>query len=166
MGIFDRLFKKKARGEKSHLGSQADRMAKVNSLANDLAVYYKVHPSSDNEILLQLSLILTAYTLALDYLTGCTMFGVTEINRLVEILAPAMPSEGEAVRRMIPQVGAVLPLDRIKLRQDYGRHLMSEINIAADVGRQLLKVRELKDQGRSDGDIQRFVASWKTENIF
>jgi len=115
---------------------------------------------------LQVSLLLIAYTLALDYLIGRPSFGEDEINKLITILQPANPSEAEALRRIIPQVAPVLPPHRMELRRDYAQHLMSEINVAVDVGRQLLKTRELKDQGRSDADIRRFVASWKTENIF
>nr|MBC7244781.1 hypothetical protein [Chloroflexota bacterium] len=142
-------------------------MTQINLLIVQLGDYYMSHPTPQNEILLKVSLFLGAYNAALDYLVRAPSFGEAEINDLIEILQPHDPDEAALLQQILPQLQAVvLPEHRQELRQAYANRLMKSLNMNFDLGRQLLRAREMRDQGASDAEIEHAIKSAMPDNPF
>ncbi|MGQ9494623.1 MAG: hypothetical protein ACUVR2_12860 [Anaerolineae bacterium] len=142
-------------------------MTQVNLLIADLGDYYIAHPTPQNEILVKVSLFLEAYNLALDYLVHAPAFGEAEIGELIEILQPHDPDEAALLQQVLPQIqSVVLPEHRQEIRQAYANRLMKALNMHFDVGRQLLRVRELRDQGATSAEIEHAIQATLPDNPF
>jgi DNA-binding transcriptional MerR regulator len=83
-----------------------------------------------------------------------------------KMLEPGHPEQAARIRTTIPMIQNMLPEDREKVRQDCLQYLATGINTYVDTARHLLKARELKAHGMSDQEIEEFLKSWKTQNIF
>lgn len=142
-------------------------MTEVLKLTQELGNYYMAHPSSENEILVRVAALLGAYNLALDHLIHSPTYGEAEIGKLIEILEPHDGDEAALLQRSLRLIRhIVLPEHREKSRQEYASRLMELLNMNVAMGRKMLLVREMKQQGMSDAEIDRAIKSEDAPNPF
>jgi len=148
------------------MSSIEQKMSQVDSVLASLTEYYQSNPTPENEVLVEVPSTLIEFQLGLMYLLGHSGFGETEVEELAKLLEPRHPDRASRIRTTIPMVQCTSPDDREKVKQDCFHSLATGTNELVDVGRRLLRARELRAEGTSDGEIEATLATWKTENIF
>jgi tetratricopeptide (TPR) repeat protein len=138
---------------------------KVKSLTVALRDYYEAHKTPDNEMLISVCNLLEAYHEALEFSRGCEEYGDREIQQLIRILKPVNPDEEKMWERVV-QLSMFDLEGRKALKVEHERTLTEAINAFVDLGRRLLKTREMKAAGKSDREIEEYFKSWRIENVF
>jgi hypothetical protein len=142
-------------------------MTQVLELTVQLGNYYMAHPSPENKALVKCATLLTAYLLALDHLVHAPTYGEAEIRKLIEILEPHDRNEAALLHKTLLHIRhIVLPRSREQVRQDYANRLMEILNMTVATGRKLLLVRDMKERGMSDAEIDRAIKSPDPPNPF
>lgn len=157
--------------EKARLSADdiLDRTKQINSLVLALGNYYKAHPNPRNEGLVTLAVDLSARSRALTYVLCWSDFREAEVNQLIENLrhVPSATEDIALLERIKPQLQLVLFADqRNEHRLSYARRLMVNLNAIYDLGRVLLKARDLEEIGKSQTEIEAFITSWERPNLF
>ncbi len=139
---------------------------KVKSLIVALRGYYEAHKTSENEGLILVADRLEACYEALRFSHGCEEYGDREIEQLTHILKPVFSPDEEKMWKQAVLSSKFVLGGRKALKVENERTSMETINMLADVGRQFLKVREMKAARKSDKEIEEYFKSWRVENVF
>ncbi len=146
--------------------SLAERLAEVSTVITALNDYYRSHATTGNEILVKVALTLNAYQLALMRVLSRPTLGEAELREVADHLAPSDADHAARIRAVAPLLNDMLPRDRDKVRGDLLRELKTGVNMYADIGRQLLQVREWRARGMSEARINQLLSAWRVKNIF
>jgi len=141
------------------------RQEKTKLLIVALREYYETHKTRDNELLISLANKIEAYYEALEFSRTCKEYGDKEIQQLNRILKPINPDEEKTWEQVVQHSKFVLGGRKV-LKVEHEGALMEAINTFIDLGRQLLKTREMKTAGKSDKEIEEYLKSWRVENVF
>ncbi len=167
MGFLRRLFKREADDAPAAQGaSPAERLAEVSAVVAALNDYYMAHATTGNEILVKVAMTLSAYQLALMRVLSRLTLGEAELREVADHLATSDAEQAAKIRSVAPLLNDILPRERDKVRGDLLHELMTGINMYADIGRQLLQVREWRAQGISEARISELLGTWRVKNIF
>jgi hypothetical protein len=145
-----------------------DRIEQINSLVLSLGKYFQANPNSRNEVLVILAVDLSARSRALTYVLRCSDFREVEVNQIIENLRHIQSSSEDIafLERIKPLLQSIFPDKRNKHRLSYAQSLMVSLNGLYDLGRVLLKARDLEETGMSQTEIEAFINSWKRPNLF
>jgi len=167
MGFLRRLFGREENDAPAapQGASLAERLAEVSAVITALNDYYRAHATTGNEILVKVALTLSAYQLALTRVLSRPTLGEAELWEVADHLSPIDAEQAAKIRAAAPLLNDMLPRDRDKVRGDLLRELMTGVNTYADVGRQLLRVREWRAQGMSEAKINQLLSTWQVKNI-
>lgn len=168
MGFLRRLFKREENDAPAapQDASLAERLVKVSTVITALNDYYKSHATTGNEILVKVAMTLSAHQLALMRVLSRATLGEAELREVADHLAPSDADQAAKIRAAAPLLNDMLPRDRDKVRGDLLRELTTGINMYADIGRQLLLVREWRARGISEARINHLLSAWRVKNIF
>jgi hypothetical protein len=129
------------------------------ALARKLSNEYErsEHKTADDKIVNKIALALIAYSGALTYLIGCQNIGDAEITEASQILEPLGQEHVETLRLLQLQCLASVFSCRSEedLKMEFIKGMCDSINRYADMGRKLLRHRELERKGVSAADIER-----------
>ena len=102
-------------------------------------------------------------------------FNEMEIDHIVEHLRHIPSAEKyiallEEIKPQLSQISADMHQPvfgiRMNMAMKYGHVLAMDINVFYDLGRALLKRRELDKAGKTQEEIEAFISSWERPNLF
>lgn len=127
------------------------------ALGRKLGYYYIHHPSPDNELLMEVSFSITAYCAAFEEVIHPPDFNAKAMQKMIEAIKPIDQKTADwfttfELKRVIFAEG---PTGRERLRREYMEFIMTTLNMLVDLGRKLLRTRELEAAGASEEEIQK-----------
>ena len=126
------------------------------ALGRKLGYYYIHHPSSDNELLMEVSFSITAYCAAFEEVIHPPDFNEKAMRKMIDAIKPIDQKTANWLTVELVRVNfAETSKERERLRREYLEFIMTTLNMLVDLGRKLLRTRELQASGASEEEIQK-----------